>query len=90
MTTFVLTYDLIKNKDYPTLWDELEKLGAHRALDSFWLISVKNSAKEVHAHFKNFIDKDDKVWVSELTTNNWYTGANAGTNAWIKANAPAR
>lgn len=90
MTTFVLTYDLIKRKDYPKLWEELERLSAHRAMDSFWLISLNNKAREVHDHFKQFVDNDDRLWVSEITKNHWYSNANAGTNAWLKANVPAR
>ena len=37
MTTFVVTYDLNKQNDYPKLWDELKRLRSHRALESFWL-----------------------------------------------------
>lgn len=90
MTTFVLTYDLIKKKDYQTLWDELARLGAHRALKSFWLINLNNTAKEVHDHFKGFVDSDDRLWVSELTTKHHFSNAKSGTNAWLKANPPAR
>lgn len=90
MTTFVLTYDLIKTKDYQKIWDELERLGGHRVLDSFWLLNLKNTAKEAHAHFKQFMDGDDKLWVSEFTTIHHYDGARPGTNDWIKSNPPAR
>ena len=77
MATFVLTYDLIKRKDYPKLWEELERLSAHRALESFWLINVTNGAKELHDHLKKFVDADDRLWVSELTTSHWYSNARA-------------
>jgi len=90
MTTFVLTYDLIKRKDYKTLWDELARLGAHRALESFWLISLNNTAKEVVDHFRQYVDGDDRLWVSELTKSHHYTNARAGTNAWLAKNPPAR
>lgn len=90
MTTFTVTYDLIKRKDYKTLIDELERLHAHRALASFWLINLNNTAKEVHDHFKGFVDSDDKIWVSELTKVHWFGNANAGTNDWLKKNPPSR
>ena len=90
MTTYVLTYDLIKRKNYQTLWDELARLGAHRALESFWLINLNNTAKEVVEHFKRFIDGDDRLWVSELTKAYSFTNAMAGTNAWLAKNPPAR
>jgi hypothetical protein len=90
MTTFVLTYDLIKRKDYPTLWAELGRLGAHRALESFWLINVSNSAKELLDHFKRFVDSDDRLWISELTKMHTFSNARTGTNAWLAKNPPAR
>ena len=89
MATYVFTYDLIKRKDYPKLWDELERLGAHRALNSFWLISVSNTAKELHEHLRKFVDDDDRIWVSELTKKRAFM-AKAGTNDWLKSNPSDR
>ncbi|WP_312300124.1 hypothetical protein [Stutzerimonas nitrititolerans] len=90
MTTYTISYDLIKRKDYQTLWDELRRLGAHRTLESFWLINLNNTAQEVLAHFKQFVDSDDKIWVSELTRNHTFNLANAGTNDWLRQNQPSR
>lgn len=90
MTTFTVSYDLIKRKDYQTLWDELARLGAHRTQASYWLVNVSNSAKELHDHLKSFADGDDRIWVSELTKNHWYANALAGTNDWIAKNPPSR
>lgn len=90
MTTYTVSYDLIKRKDYPTLWEELERLGAHRALESFWLVAVNNTASELRDHLEAFVDEDDRIWVSELTKNQAFTKALVGTNAWLKANPPAR
>lgn len=90
MTTFVVTYDLIKRKDYQTLWDELERLSAHRALESVWLINLDNTVRETYDHLKSFIDADDRIWVSELTKIHWFSNAKAGTNEWLKKNPPAR
>lgn len=89
MATYVFTYDLIKRKDYPKLWDELERLGAHRPLNSFWLISVNNTAKELHDHLREFVDDDDRTWVSELTKKRAFT-AKPGTNDWLKSNPSVR
>ncbi|WJD61546.1 CRISPR-associated endonuclease Cas2 [Pseudomonas kurunegalensis] len=90
MTTYTVTYDLIKSKDYQTLLDELKRLGGHRTQESFWLIAVNNTAKELHDHLKNFIDGDDRIWVSELTRNHYYSNALGGTNAWLEKNRPSR
>ncbi|PBB93233.1 CRISPR-associated protein Cas2 [Mesorhizobium sp. WSM3864] len=93
MTTFVLTYDLNKDEtseDYKELIDELKRLKAHKYQYSAWLINLSNTAKEVHDHFKSFMDKDDSLWVSELTKKNHYSGAKSGTNQWLKDNPPER
>jgi hypothetical protein len=90
MTTFTVTYDLVKARNYQPLWDRLTELGAHRTCESYWLLSVDNSAKEVHDHLKQYIDSDDRLWVSELTKNHHFSNAKAGTNDWLKSNPPAR
>lgn len=90
MTTYTISYDLIKSKDYKSLIDELERLGAHRTQNSYWLVAVTNTAKELHDHLKKFVDSDDRIWVSELTSNHYYANAISGTNDWIAKNRPAR
>ena len=90
MTTFVVTYDLIKRKDYPKLWEELERLDGHRALESFWLLNLENTAREIVEHLQQFVDADDRIWVSELTKKYAFTNAKKGTNEWLKNNPPAR
>jgi CRISPR-associated endonuclease Cas2 len=91
MAKFTVSYDLIKRKDYQTLWDELKRLGAHRTQASYWLVNVNlASAKELHDHLKKYVDSDDSIWVLELTKNHWYSNARGGTNEWIKKNPPAR
>ncbi|QFY60364.1 CRISPR-associated protein Cas2 [Rhizobium grahamii] len=90
MTDFLVSYDLIKRKDYQTLWDELERLGAHRTLESLWLVNVDNTAKELVDHLASFVDDDDKLWALELTNSHYYRNARGGTNDWIKNNPPSR
>lgn len=91
MTTFTLSYDLIKQKNYQALWDELERLGAHRTQDSYWLVNVTTSeAKVLHDHLRRYVDTDDRLWISELTRNHSYTNAKGGTNEWLAKNPPSR
>ena len=93
MTVYLFAYDLINEQkgtfDYKPLWDELERLGAHRTQYSLWLISVDNTAKELMDHFANFVDKDDRLWVTSVRKGqHWYTNAMSGTNKWLEANPP--
>jgi len=90
MTTYTVAYDLVKRKDYQSLYDELERLGGHRTQESYWLVNVNNTAKELKDHLASFVDQDDRLWVSELTKNHTYKNALKGTNGWLKANQPAR
>ena len=92
MTIYVLTYDLnneTSSNAYKPLIDELRKLGAHRILESVWLVSNSASAKDLHDHFKTKLDSDDALFVSKVTTSEYhYSGAKSGTNDWIKSNPP--
>ena len=90
MTTYTVTYDLIRRKDYPKLWDEMKRLKAHRTCESYWLVAVTNTAKELHDHLKAFVDSDDRVWVAELTKKHHFSNAIGGTNKWLESNPPAR
>ena len=48
MKKYLVSYDLIKQKDYPKLWTELERLGAKRVLLSVWCMNVNaNSATDL-------------------------------------------
>jgi hypothetical protein len=87
---YLFTYDLVKQKDYPALWDELKRLSAHRAMASVWLVAVPKTADELNVYFRSFVDKDDKTFVLELTSNNARTMTYKGTSDWIKANPPRR
>lgn len=91
MTTYTVSYDLMKDKDYTRLTNELNRLGGHKTQLSYWLVNVTSpTAKALHDHLKGFVDKDDRLWINELTKNNYYSNALSGTNDWMKANPPAR
>ena len=92
MTIYLLSYDLIKERsgqDYQPLWDELKRLGAHRTQLSARLIDVNNTAQQLTEHFKQFVDKDDRLWVTRVRPNeHWYVNAIAGTNDWLQRHPP--
>jgi hypothetical protein len=93
MTDYALAYDLVKEQsshDYEPLWAELKRLGGHRTEYSLWLINVNNTAKETCDQLRNYLDKDDRLWVLELTENHYFANATGGTNDWIMNNPPSR
>ena len=92
MTVYLLTYDLVNETggyDYQTLWDELNRLEAQKTQYSVWLVNLNNTPREVHNHFKQFVDSDDRLWVTRLRPNEYtYSNAIKGTNDWLSKNPP--
>lgn len=90
---YLLAYDLVNEPkgtfDYQPLWDELKRLGAFRTQYSLWLVNSNNTAQQLVEHFKKFIDKDDRLWVTSVRKNeHWYINAIGGTNKWLENNPP--
>ena len=83
MAKFLVTYDLIKDKNYKLLADELERLEGHKALLSVWLLDLTNTTTEVRQHLGGFVDDDDKLFVAEMTVKPSFTKAFKGTSAWL-------
>lgn len=84
MAYFAIKYQLNDAKDYPPLWKELERLGAHKVLRSFYFLDITSSASQLRDHFKSFIDEDDAVVVVPFSERPYHYKAFQGTNDWIK------
>ncbi len=87
MPIFTISYDLIKRKDYESLWDALKKHKAQRVLKSVWLLNANNTPQEIRDWLKSYVDADDKIFVCQTATDKIY-GFNleSGTNEWLKNN----
>lgn len=87
MGLFVVSYDLRKRKDYPTLWKEMDRLGGHKPLLSVYFLNVDvDSAADLRDHLAKFIDEDDQLIVVPFLEKPAHQKANQGTNNWIKEN----
>lgn len=85
MTKFVVSYDLRNRKDYQTLWDEMDRLGGHKPLQSVYFLDViADNAEALRDHLANFIDSDDQLIVVEFSKKPSHQRASKGTNDWIK------
>ncbi|RLC50242.1 MAG: hypothetical protein DRI23_05655 [Candidatus Cloacimonadota bacterium] len=72
MALYFLNYDLRNSRDYQKLYDELEKFDAVRILESLWCFKRANtSSSKLRGYFKQFIDSDDGLCISEVT--DWST-----------------
>ncbi|WP_269584773.1 CRISPR-associated protein Cas2 [Roseibium sp. Sym1] len=83
MAYFAVSYQLNNSKDYPTLWDEMKRLNAHKVMRSFFFLDLNNTASEVRDHLQGFIDDDDAVMVVPFDQRPYHHRAYQGTNNWI-------
>lgn len=83
MPVFSISYDLVKRKNYDTLWAELERIGAQRFLLSQWAVRRDEgvTAKALSDHLRQFIDDDDRLFVTPINGVGW-----AGWNLLILLN----
>lgn len=84
MALFSVTYDLVKNKNYDRLIEELGKHDTVKVQMSHWLLAASNTAKEVKDHLAGYVDEDDKLMVIEFDKRPQFTKSLQGTNDWIK------
>lgn len=90
MASYVLTYDLNGNEAssaYAPLINELVRWGSFKYQFSAWLVHSVSEADAVLKHFSQFIDSNDRIWVSEFTSN-WQSTAMPGISEWIAAHPP--
>lgn len=71
---YLVSYDLIKRKDYPELINRLKQYTSLKILLSVWLIRATWSADQIRDDLKGYIDLDDRLFVATLT----------GESAWTR------
>lgn len=85
MANFAVKYQLNEAKDYPKLWEEMERLGGHKVLRSFYFLDVQATAKELRDHLMGYVDQDDAIVVVPMLEKPFTKKAFQGTQAWIDA-----
>jgi hypothetical protein len=92
MAIWFLAYDLMNELDssgYKELKTELQRLKAHRTQFSAWLVNLDETAQDVRAHFSNFVDSDDRLWVVRVRKREYaFNNAIGGTKQWLLKNPP--
>ena len=76
---FLISYDLIKQKDYERLFAALKQLGAVRVLLSAWAVKCNTNSVTLRNYLRAFIDNDDRLVVMQFS--DW-----AALNALIDLN----
>lgn len=68
MALYSLTYDLVKQRNYQKLYDELGQMGAIRVTESQWYFNrINATCQGLRDYFLNFVDGDDRIMVAEVT-----------------------
>ena len=84
MAYFAVSYQLNKTKNYPKLWDEMGRLGGHKAMDSFYLLDLTNeTSSSVKDHLQSFVDDDDMIFVARMDQRPAALKCYKGTYKWI-------
>jgi hypothetical protein len=86
MAYFSVSYQLNKKKNYPKLWEEMERLGAHKAMNDYYLLDVGcDTAAELRDHLDDLVDDDDMLFVVRLDSRPAPYRCYQGTKAWLDA-----
>lgn len=85
--THLVTYDLIKRKNYPELIKELEKFPYWHCLGSVWIVKSDLKCSEIRDRLLSHIDSDDKLIVLKLTGEGaWTKSFDAECQQWLRDN----
>lgn len=64
MTTYIVSYDLRKVRNYDALYAAIKNFGTYaKILESLWAIKTSLSAKQIRDSLSEHIDDDDGLFV---------------------------
>ncbi|MEO6728522.1 MAG: hypothetical protein ABIM99_01235 [Candidatus Dojkabacteria bacterium] len=82
MASYIISYDLRKDKDYKKLIAEIKNYGTYaKVLESFWVVVTNDTSEEIKENLSNHMDIDDGLivvksanvgsWKKVLCTGQW-------------------
>jgi hypothetical protein len=88
MATYLIGYDLNKEKNYPDLIDAIKALSGTwwHHLDSTWIVVTDKSAVEIRDALRKHIDDDDELLVVKSGGEGAWAGFNDKGSKWLKDN----
>ena len=84
MNLFLITYDLINNKDYSKLFKALETYDKWHFLESAWIVKTSSSMQEVFKVLDQCIDSDDKLIIVKIDGAIWSDTLPKEFSSWIQ------
>lgn len=87
MSSFLISYDLIANKDYAELYEAIKSYSSFaHILESVWIIKSTDSAVNIRDNLKSYIDSDDKLFVAKLDGESAWINLPTKISNWMKQN----
>lgn len=94
MPIFVITFDAPnvpgKQHDYTPFANELAGQKCLQIQSGTFLGSFKNTATQVHNHFRKFLHNADSLLVNEMVQHYAYSGKAKNIAKWLELNPPAK
>jgi len=67
---YLITYDLNRpGQDYEDLINAIKVYENIHVMQSVWFISTDEKAEEIYQYFKNYLDKNDNIFICEINSN---------------------
>ena len=87
MSSFLISYDLISDKDYSKLYEAIRNYGSFaHVLESVWIIKSSNSSKDIRDNLRSYIDNNDKLFVAKLSGESAWLNLSKEVSDWIHQN----
>lgn len=69
---YLISYDLIKDKDYIKLFNKIQQCYNDnvKILLSCWLIKSNKKVEEIYMDLKSALDEDDEIFIIEINIEN--------------------
>lgn len=84
MATYIISYDLRKNRNYDGLYGAIKSYGTWAKItESTWAIKTSSTAVQVRDHLGSVTDKDDRIFVVKSGVEAAWRNAIA-KNEWLK------
>lgn len=86
MPSYVISYDLRKERDYDSLYDAIKAYGTWaRITESTWAIATSESAKDVRKYLLEFMDADDRLFIVKSGVEAAWSNTRC-RNEWLQKN----
>jgi hypothetical protein len=83
MLTFIISYDLVGERDYETLFQAIRSYGTFAHIhESLWAVVTEQNAAQVRDYLLRFMDHDDRLIVVESANHAAWRGVLC-TQEWL-------